>query len=101
MMAQMAATAGGVAGGSAVGHVVGAGVTSMFSGGSSTPAPAPAAAPAPAQAAPAQSSQSTGPCAFEIRQLWSAPRVRQISPCARDLMKLLKNARAGILLQHK
>lgn len=59
----MAATAGGVAVGSAVGHVVGAGVTSMFSGGSSTPAPAPAAA-----AAPAQPAQSTGPCAFEIRQ---------------------------------
>jgi hypothetical protein len=59
----MATTAGGVA----VGHVAGAAVTSMFSGGSSTPAPAPAA-PSPVQAAPAQPSQSTGPCAFEIRQ---------------------------------
>ena len=65
----MAATAGGVAVGSAVGHVVGAGVTSMFSGGSSTPAPAPAAATPPPAAAPAPSSgESTGPCAFEIKQ---------------------------------
>ena len=65
----MAATAGGVAVGSAVGHVVGAGVTSMFSGGSSTPAPAPVAATPPPAAAPAPSSgESTGPCAFEIKQ---------------------------------
>ena len=63
----MAATAGGVAIGSAVGHVVGAGVTSMMSGGSSTPAPA-AAAPAPAAAPPAPAaSEPTGPCAFEIK----------------------------------
>jgi len=76
LMAQMAATAGGVAIGSTVGHVAGAGITSLFSGGSSTaaaPAPAAAAPPAPvaqpaAAAAPAGPSNATGPCAFEIKQ---------------------------------
>ncbi|KAI9221008.1 hypothetical protein BC828DRAFT_382140, partial [Blastocladiella britannica] len=43
MFAQMATTAAGVAVGSAVGHTLGAGLTSMFGGGSSAPAPAPAA----------------------------------------------------------
>eukprot|EP00091_Calanus_sinicus_P014743 TRINITY_DN323_c1_g1_i8.p1 TRINITY_DN323_c1_g1~~TRINITY_DN323_c1_g1_i8.p1 ORF type:complete len:102 (-),score=52.29 TRINITY_DN323_c1_g1_i8:147-452(-) len=69
MMQQMAATAGGVAVGSAVGHVVGAGVSSLFSGGSSAPAPAaapPAYAPPPPVAAAPQ--EVTGPCAFEIKQ---------------------------------
>merc|ERR1712096_572244 len=61
MMQQMAVTAGGVAVGSAVGHVVGAGVTSLFSGGGSD-TPAAAAPPAPAVQEP------TGPCAFEIKQ---------------------------------
>ena len=71
-MAQMAATAGGVAVGSAVGHVAGSAITGMFSGGSS-PAPAPAA-PAPAPFAPAPvapaagPSEPTGPCAWEIKQ---------------------------------
>ena len=69
-MAQMAATAGGVAVGSAVGHVAGSAITGMFSGGSS-PAPAPAA-PAPAPLAPlapaAGPSEPTGPCAWEIKQ---------------------------------
>ena len=72
---QMAATAGGVAIGSTVGHVAGAGITSLFSGGSSTaaaPAPAAAAPPAPvaqpAAAVPAGPSNATGPCAFEIKQ---------------------------------
>merc|ERR1712096_251488 len=77
MMQQMAVTAGGVAVGSAVGHVVGAGVTSMFSGGSSDPAPAAAAPPAPAYAPPppayappppAAPQEVAGPCAFEIKQ---------------------------------
>ena len=68
LMAQMAATAGGVAVGSAVGHVAGSAITGMFSGGSSAPAPAPAAAapaPPPPAAAP---SEPTGPCAWEIKQ---------------------------------
>merc|ERR1719228_1405181 len=71
-MAQMAATAGGVAVGSAVGHVVGAGVTSLFSGSSSDPAPAPSSpvnTPPPPAPAPAPASQEpSGPCAFEIKQ---------------------------------
>ena len=67
LMAQMAATAGGVAVGSAVGHVAGSAITGMFSGGSSSaPAPAPAA---PAPLAPAAGpSEPTGPCAWEIKQ---------------------------------
>ncbi len=72
----MAATAGGVAVGSAVGHVVGAGITSLFSGGSSSsPAAAAPVAAAPVAAAPAptavapppQQQQPVGPCSFEIR----------------------------------
>ena len=59
MMAQMAATAGGVAIGSAVGHVAGSAITGMMGGGSSAPAPA-AAAPAPAPAAPAAANEPTG-----------------------------------------
>merc|ERR1711892_957973 len=55
MMAQMAATAGGVAIGSTVGHVVGAGISGMFGGDSDKPA---AAAPA----------QPSGPCAWEMKQ---------------------------------
>ena len=63
----MAATAGGVAVGSAVGHVVGAGMTSMFSGGSSA-TPAAAAPSAPVAAAPTPPAEPTGPCAFEIKE---------------------------------
>ena len=63
----MAATAGGVAVGSAVGHVVGAGVTSLFSGGSSSPAAAPPAAVAAPPPPPPQQQQPVGPCSFEIR----------------------------------
>ncbi|KAJ3125561.1 hypothetical protein HK098_000180 [Nowakowskiella sp. JEL0407] len=37
LFAQMASTAAGVAVGSAVGHTIGAGLTGMFSGGSSAP----------------------------------------------------------------
>ncbi|KAL6727542.1 hypothetical protein Aduo_009411 [Ancylostoma duodenale] len=65
LMAQMAATAGGVAIGSAVGHAVG----SMFTGGgghSSEAAPAPAAEAA-APAAP-QGQAYAQPCEFEWRQ---------------------------------
>jgi len=63
---QMAATAGGVAVGSAVGHVVGAGISGLFS--SSTPAaPAPAAVAAPPPQQLQQQQQPVGPCSFEIR----------------------------------
>ncbi len=65
----MAATAGGVAVGSAVGHVVGAGISGLFSSGSSsTPAaPAPAAVAAPPPQQLQQQQQPVGPCSFEIR----------------------------------
>jgi len=43
LMGQMAATAGGVAIGSAVGHTIGHGITSLFSGGSSSEVSAPVA----------------------------------------------------------
>ncbi|GMS89025.1 hypothetical protein PENTCL1PPCAC_11200, partial [Pristionchus entomophagus] len=59
LMAQMAATAGGVAIGSAVGHAVGG----MFSGGSSHSQEA-APAPAPTQA----NQQYSTPCEFEWKQ---------------------------------
>ncbi|KAG0245664.1 hypothetical protein BGX31_006660 [Mortierella sp. GBA43] len=54
LFAQMASTAAGVAVGSAVGHTVGAGLTSMFSGGSS-------AAPEPQQQSAPQSQQYQQP----------------------------------------
>jgi len=73
MFQQMAATAGGVAIGSAVGHTIGHGITSMFSGSDNKEAPAPVAAPE--TQAPqtymtngAQSNESQGPCAWEIKQ---------------------------------
>ena len=66
-MAQMAATAGGVAVGSAVGHVAGHALTGMFSGDSSSqPAPPPASAAPPPPPPPAQ--EVAGPCALEIKQ---------------------------------
>ncbi|RKP35266.1 hypothetical protein BJ085DRAFT_868, partial [Dimargaris cristalligena] len=57
LMGQMAATAGGVAIGSAVGHTIGHGITSLFSGGSSSAAetPAPQQQQQPAYAQPAAS----------------------------------------------
>ncbi|EDV35202.1 uncharacterized protein Dana_GF22321 [Drosophila ananassae] len=74
MFQQMAATAGGVAVGSAIGHTMGAGITSLFSGSgdkeAAAPAPA-AAAPAPQQQYYAQQPQQTEPqgaCAWEIKQ---------------------------------
>lgn len=72
MFQQMAATAGGVAVGSAVGHVVGAGITGMFSGsGDKEVAAAPAAAAAPVQqygAATGTPNEPQGPCSWEIKQ---------------------------------
>ncbi|KAL5277575.1 CHCHD2 family protein [Megaselia abdita] len=71
MFQQMAATAGGVAVGSAVGHVVGAGLTGMFSGsGDKEAAPAQQAAAAPVQqqyGAPS-ANEPVGPCSWEIKQ---------------------------------
>lgn len=73
-MAQMAATAGGVAIGSAVGHTVGHALTGMFSGSDSKEA-APAQQASPVQQyAPAAGSEAqapSGPCAWEIKQFLS------------------------------
>merc|ERR1712061_224995 len=66
MMAQMAATAGSVAVGSTVGHVVGAGITSMFGGGSSSSAPSQAQAPPPPP--PPAEQVVEPPCSWEIKQ---------------------------------
>lgn len=70
MFQQMAATAGGVAVGSAVGHTLGAGISSLFSGSGEKEVAAPAAQAAPAQqyaAAPA-GNEPKGPCTWEIQQ---------------------------------
>lgn len=74
LMAQMAATAGGVAIGSAVGHTVGHALTGMFSGSDSKEATAPvgqAAAPVPQYAPAPETNNATGPCAWEIKQFLS------------------------------
>ncbi|XP_050298664.1 coiled-coil-helix-coiled-coil-helix domain-containing protein 10, mitochondrial isoform X2 [Anthonomus grandis grandis] len=70
LFGQMAATAGGVAVGSAIGHTVGHAVTGMFSGdGSSEPAPAPQQQAVPQQQyGQPQSTEASGPCAWEIKQ---------------------------------
>lgn len=71
MFQQMAATAGGVAVGSAVGHVVGAGLTGMFSGSGDKETAAPAAAAPVQQAAQqygANPNEPQGPCSWEIKQ---------------------------------
>lgn len=75
MFQQMAATAGGVAVGSAVGHVVGQGLTGLFSGsGDKEAAPAAAAPAAPAAqqqyygGSAAQPNEPKGPCSWEISQ---------------------------------
>ncbi|KAF5102071.1 hypothetical protein D0Z00_000531 [Geotrichum galactomycetum] len=70
LFAQMATTAAGVAVGSAVGHTLGAGISSMF-GGSSSSAPAEPAQQAVAPAAPAQStynsSETSRACEVDAR----------------------------------
>jgi hypothetical protein len=78
LMAQMAATAGGVAIGSAVGHVVGAAITGGMGGGHQDQAPA-QQAPQPAYQPPQPVYQPAyqqqggagpegGPCALQLRQ---------------------------------
>merc|ERR1719228_1703738 len=100
-MAQMAATAGGVAVGSAVGHVVGAGVTSLFSGGSSDtpaatpPAPAPVAAAPPPPAAP---QEPTGPCAFEIKQFIQCSQQQYDITLCEGFNEALKECKARNLI---
>uniref|UniRef100_A0A336MCQ1 CSON013754 protein n=1 Tax=Culicoides sonorensis TaxID=179676 RepID=A0A336MCQ1_CULSO len=68
LMAQMAATAGGVAIGSAVGHTVGHALTGAFSGGSDS---AQQQASTPQQNFTPQQSDQSGPCAWEIKQFLS------------------------------
>ncbi|VDM34668.1 unnamed protein product, partial [Toxocara canis] len=63
-MAQMAATAGGVAIGSAVGHAVG----NMMTGGGSSPSEAVAPTSAAPQTTTPQSQPLTQPCEFEWKQ---------------------------------
>ncbi|XP_030758778.1 coiled-coil-helix-coiled-coil-helix domain-containing protein 10, mitochondrial isoform X2 [Sitophilus oryzae] len=67
LFGQMAATAGGVAVGSAIGHTVGHAVTGLFSGSSDQPA-AQEAAPVAAPVQNSQTSEPSGPCAWEIKQ---------------------------------
>ncbi|XP_066262691.1 coiled-coil-helix-coiled-coil-helix domain-containing protein 10, mitochondrial [Euwallacea similis] len=67
LFGQMAATAGGVAIGSAIGHTVGHAVTGMFSGGSNEAVPQQQAAPIQ-EYGQQQPNESTGPCAWEIKQ---------------------------------
>lgn len=74
LMAQMAATAGGVAIGSAVGHTIGHAMTGMFSGSDSkeaAPVPQQQAAPVPQYAAAAPEANAGGPCSWEIKQFLS------------------------------
>lgn len=73
LMAQMAATAGGVAIGSAVGHTIGHAMTGMFSGSDSKEAApvAQQAAPVPQYAAGAEANAPAGPCSWEIKQFLS------------------------------
>ena len=65
---QMAATAGGVAVGSAVGHVAGAAVTSMFSGGSDSKSSDTQSAQQSVTQPPPQPTtlEINGPCAWEV-----------------------------------
>merc|ERR1711971_849890 len=86
LMAQMAATAGGVAVGSAVGHVAGSAITGMFSGGSSAP---PAAAPA---------QEISGPCADQIRQFISCSQNQYDLSLCEGFSEALKECKARNLL---
>merc|ERR1712098_565282 len=96
LMAQMAATAGGVAVGSAVGHVVGAGVSSLFSGGGeSKPAPAPAA-PAPVAAPPPPSApqEISGPCASQIKEFIECSQTQSDLTLCSGFSEALKECRS-------
>lgn len=70
-MAQMAATAGGVAIGSAVGHTVGHALTGAFSGGSSDSVQQQQQQPQAVQQSPHQQTSADSPCAWEIKQFLS------------------------------
>ena len=72
MFAQMASTAAGVAVGSSIGHVIGAGITGLFGGSSSSPAPVEQqqqqqVAPANTYAASPFESESNKACDLDAR----------------------------------
>ena len=87
LMAQMAATAGGVAIGSAVGHTIG----NMMSGGGSSHAQE--AAPAQ-QAAPQQQQYST-PCEFEWKQFLECSQNQSDVSLCQAFNEAFKNCQAG------
>ena len=75
LMAQMAATAGGVAIGSAVGHTIGHALTGSFSGsGSEAPAQQP-------QQYQQEQQQSQNPCQFEMKQFLDCTQNYDLSLC--------------------
>merc|ERR1712128_316699 len=92
MMAQMAATAGGVAIGSTVGHVVGAGISGMFGGDSDKPAAA-ASAPPPL-AAPAAPAEPSGPCAWEMKQFIQCSQNQSDLPLCQGFTEALKECKS-------
>lgn len=67
LFANMVSTAAGVAVGSTIGHTLGAGITSMFGGSSSTPAPAEAAAAPVQQSSAMQDQQGARTCEADAR----------------------------------
>lgn len=90
LMAQMAATAGGVAIGSAVGHTVGHAITGAFSGGHDV-APAQEAAPQQ-QYQPAQQQQQT-PCSLELRQFLNCTQEQSDISLCEGFNQVLKDCR--------
>ncbi|RKP03943.1 hypothetical protein CXG81DRAFT_8916 [Caulochytrium protostelioides] len=95
LMANIASTAAGVA----IGHTVGHGLTSLFSGGSSAPAPQPeAAVQQPQQAAPSQPWQTPNPCEANQQQFMKCLDTHQndITACQfyLDMLKQCQTAQA-------
>ncbi|KHN83390.1 Hemiasterlin resistant protein 1 [Toxocara canis] len=90
LMAQMAATAGGVAIGSAVGHAVG----NMMTGGGSSPSEAVApTSPAPQTTTP-QSQPLTQPCEFEWKQFVECSQNQSDLSLCEGLNEAFKQCRA-------
>jgi len=78
LMAQMAATAGGVAIGSAVGHTIGHAITGGFSGSNNEPAEQQQSQQYQQQP---QQSQQNDPCNFELRQFLDCSQSYDLSLC--------------------
>ena len=79
LMAQMAATAGGVAIGSAVGHTVGHALTGAFSGNKEADAPQQQQPQQYQQQAP--QSQLSGPCSNELKQFIDCTQNYDLNLC--------------------